>query len=266
MALHFNAFGSDLVLDINGVHTEGVGLGGASDEDAMYAHLETRKQPNRHRFKKHMVDTTTDSIASGIGIAAVGLVLLWLIGWRVNVDGSRAWQWLCLLAGLALGAFDIAWLVWSGGPMEGDEVDEFGRPVPAWGAGKYLARDADGTVYAADDRAALMIGYGKLEDDFIKMENRLRELIVGGKTLPPEACDENVSWKCVEIDDQHVRFVVTIRNVNGMVAWFHSAAPELRNAFGDPSRGGELVKMNNDGEYSLTFYSMPGDTRAGVSW
>ena len=186
---------------------------------------------NRDRFHRHTRKYTQE--------------IVFACGWAVVLLLFVGGMWV---PAVLLAAALVWWLWWSGSAAE-----------------RFLEVDpTTGEAVPVDDRAKLMLGYGAFEQPMLDAENRLLDLIVSARSLPPELCDATCSWECVEMDDAKWVFRIEIGSVNGAVPFFTKNAPEFAAAFGDPDRWD--FQKQSEGVWTLTLYQMSGNTGAGVSW
>lgn len=199
----------------------------------------TSKTPNRQRFERHKVDMTNEKIF-GAGVVCV-LVLVLLFHWFVPA--------------IALAGALVYWMYWSGLPA---------REM-------YCETDpATGLEIAVDDGAKRMLGYGGLFRPFVDKENKLLDILVSAKTMPPEMNDTTVRWTCVEFDDAKTVFEIEVAPVNGVVSFIQKNLKDIAAAFGDPNRY-EFHKKGDDERtgwsvWQLTVFDLPKNISAGVSW
>jgi hypothetical protein len=197
------------------------------------------KMVNRDLIKMHEIDTRNEKLFFAGFVVAVLVAIVF----RLFV--------LAVVIVVAL----LGWAAWSGSDGARDA---------------HCVQDpATGDWFPADDTAKMMIGYGRMFEPFIERENRLIDVLVSGKTLPPEMSDSTVSIECSEYDDAKTVFEIHVAAVNGAVAYVKKCLPDIAGAFGDPDRY-EFRKTGGDERgwsvWRLTVYEMPKNISAGVSW
>lgn len=207
------------------------------------------KTPNRARFARHKTDNRNFDIFWGcIGTSVVMAAVL---------------HWFVPAVALFVGA--LYWAVWS--TNTGEEL--YCEPDPA-----------TGLMMPVDSRAEMLLQYGDYFRPFVDRENRLLDILVSAKTMPPEMNDETMRWECVEFDDAKTVFEIRTLPVNGMVSFFQTNMKDIAAMFGDPDRW-DFHKLRDDEKdpkraaadmaegvtaWQLTVYELPKNIRAGVAW
>lgn len=197
------------------------------------------KMTNRDRIQHHSVDRrNTHIFFAGVGFAAVCAILFHQFVLTAVIVVLLLW-----------------WASWSGNDKTREEHCEQDPVTGDW--------------YPVDDVAKMMIGYGDMFAPFVERENRLIDILVSAKTLPPEMDDSTVRIECEEYDDAKTVFNIYIGTVNGVVAFFQKNLSDIAGAFGDPDRH-DFHKVGEDENgwsiWQLTVYEMPKNISAGVAW
>lgn len=153
-----------------------------------------------------------------------------------------------LVPAILLAALGIGWSIWSNNACN-----------------EYLTIDEETRfLKVVDPRARFLIGYGKVDEPFIQVDNRLGSLVNSSRGIPQGMTPSTCYWKCTDMTADRITFEIHIGDYAGGVAFWKKLAPDAANIFGDPDRYD--FRMVGDQTWELVCYRPVADRSAGVSW